>query len=69
MLKMMGNNLIKYYNLMNINDFKIRKELSYETPSVSMLDVMSEGMLCQSFGEANEAGKRLEEDTNSTWDF
>ena len=54
---------------MNINDFKTRKELSYEAPSVSTLDVMSEGMLCQSFGGANQAGKTLEENEDYTWGF
>ena len=42
--------------------------LHYEAPTVTSLDILSEGLLCQSgFGEANEAGDLLKE-TNE-WDF
>lgn len=41
--------------------------LSYEAPSVTSLDILSEGLLCQSFGDAGRAGKDL--DTENEWDF
>lgn len=41
--------------------------VSYETPSVKTLDILSEGLLCVSFGDANEAGKELTED--NVWDM
>lgn len=40
---------------------------AYETPSVTTLEVQSEGVLCGSYGDANKAGDVLEE-TNK-WDF
>ena len=43
--------------------------LSYETPSVKTLEVLSEGVLCASFGDANEAGRALQENADATWDF
>ncbi len=39
----------------------------YETPLVKTLDILSEGVLCQSFGGANEAGKELQE--TNLWEF
>lgn len=41
--------------------------VSYETPSVKTLDILSEGLLCVSFGDANQAGKELTED--NVWDM
>ena len=40
---------------------------SYESPLVKTLEIASEGLLCGSFGDANEAGAVLKE-TNE-WDF
>lgn len=34
--------------VMRINDLMNRKGLPYEAPSITLLDIMSEGMLCQS---------------------
>ena len=42
---------------------------SYETPLVKTLDILSEGVLCASFGDANEAGRALQENADTTWDF
>lgn len=42
----------------------------YVTPEIKTLEIKSEGMLCLSFaayGEANRAGKDLEED--NFWNF
>lgn len=44
-------------------------KMPYEAPSVTSLDILSEGLLCGSFGDANEAGKTLEESDGSSWDF
>jgi hypothetical protein len=41
----------------------------YESPSVTSLEVLSEGVLCGSYGAANEAGKMLQENEDNTWDF
>ncbi len=43
-------------------------EVLYDAPSVNVLDVQSEGLLCASFGEAGEAGKILNEE-NDEWNF
>lgn len=45
------------------------REPLYVTPAIKSLVIMSEGLLCGSFGEANQAGKTLSEDENSTWNF
>ena len=42
-------------------------EALYTAPSVNVLDVQSEGLLCASFGEAGEAGKILNEENE--WNF
>lgn len=42
---------------------------NYVSPEVKPLEIESEGLLCGSFGEANQAGKTLTEDENLTWDF
>ena len=39
----------------------------YIAPSMSVLDVETEGLLCVSFGDANQAGKELTED--NVWDM
>ena len=41
--------------------------LSYVAPSVTVLDVQTEGVLCQSYGDAGAAGKDLSEE--NVWDF
>ena len=41
--------------------------MSYETPSVNVLNVQAEGVLCASYGEAGAAGKDLGEE--NVWDF
>lgn len=43
------------------------EEVSYEAPSANTLDILSEGLLCVSFGDANQAGKDLTED--NVWDL
>ena len=40
---------------------------TYQSPSLEVLDVLVEGVLCESFGDANEAGKELSEENE--WDF
>lgn len=40
---------------------------SYETPSVKTLEVLSEGVLCGSYGDANKAGAELNE--SNVWEF
>ena len=52
---------------MNTNNSKNWEGLSYETPSMIMLDVRAEGVLCASYGDANAAGKTLTQE--NTWDF
>lgn len=42
---------------------------TYETPTIATLNIQSEGVLCGSFGDANQAGKTLEESDDSSWDF
>ena len=42
---------------------------TYETPTVKELDIQSEGVLCGSFGDANQAGKTLQESEDSSWEF
>lgn len=42
----------------------------YEAPSIEVLSVSMEGVLCQSgFGEKNYAGTSMQEDENYTYDF
>ena len=59
----------KIITLINMNTDKIfvRGGQPYEAPSVTPLDILSEGLLCQSFGDANQAGKELNEE--NVWDF
>ncbi len=40
---------------------------TYETPTITSLEVLSEGVLCASYGEAGAAGKDL--DQENSWDF
>lgn len=42
---------------------------NYDSPLVNSLEMSNEGVLCASFGGANQAGKALSEDVNSTWNF
>ena len=44
------------------NQIKMGGVSSYETPLVKTLEFLSEGLLCVSFGDANQAGKELTED-------
>ena len=39
----------------------------YETPLVKSLEILSEGVLCGSYGDAGAAGKDL--DVENEWDF
>lgn len=59
----------KIITLINMNTDKIfaRGGQPYEAPSVTPLDILSEGLLCQSFGDANRAGKDLNEE--NLWEF
>ena len=52
---------------MNTINSKNWEGLSYEAPSMIMLDVCTEGVLCASYGEANAAGKTLTQE--NSWDF
>ena len=59
----------KIITLINMNTDKIfvRGGQPYEAPSVTPLDILSEGLLCQSFGDANKTGKDLNEE--NLWEF
>ena len=50
---------------MNTDKIFVRGGQPYEAPSVTPLDILSEGLLCQSFGDANKAGKDLNEENLS----
>lgn len=52
---------------MTFNKNNTRGVQTYETPSVTTLEVLSEGVLCASYGEAGAAGKDL--DQENSWDF
>ena len=52
---------------MTFNKNNTRGVQTYETPSVTTLEVLSEGVLCGSFGDPNAPGKDLSEDNE--WDF
>ena len=52
---------------MNKNNSFKQEVHSYETPSVNVLNVQAEGVLCGSYGEAGAAGKDL--DVENEWDF
>ena len=52
---------------MNINYKSMQEVSSYVAPSVKALEVLSEGVLCGSYGEAGAAGKDL--DQENSWDF
>ncbi len=39
----------------------------YETPTVDVFAILSEGVLCQSYGDPNAPGKDLGEE--NVWDF
>ena len=52
---------------MNKNNSMNLEGLSYVAPSVTVLDVQAEGVLCQSYGDAGAAGKDLSEE--NVWDF
>lgn len=52
---------------MNTDKIFVRGGQPYEAPSVTPLDILSEGLLCQSFGDAGRAGKDLNEE--DLWEF
>lgn len=52
---------------MIFNNKTMQAVSSYETPTVTTLEVLSEGVLCASYGEAGAAGKDL--DQENSWDF
>lgn len=64
------NNNLKYQSVMTL-DKKISwgGQSHYDSPLVNSLEMSNEGVLCASFGGANQAGKALSEDVNSTWNF
>lgn len=68
-----GTNYILYRKIiitktnMNTDKIFVRGGQPYEAPSVTPLDILSEGLLCQSFGDANKAGKDLNEE--NLWEF
>ena len=41
----------------------------YEAPSLEILSVSMEGVLCQSFGDANAAGSTVKEDSDYEYDM
>lgn len=58
---------IKNYNFMNQNKTLNMGGATYETPTITTLEVQAEGVLCQSYGDAGAAGKDLSEE--NVWDF
>ena len=52
---------------MTFNKNNTRGGQTYETPSVTTLEVLSEGVLCGSYGDPNAPGKNLSEENE--WDF
>ena len=52
---------------MTFNKNNTRGGQTYETPSVTTLEVLSEGVLCGSYGDPNAPGKDLSEENE--WDF
>ena len=38
--------------------------ITYEAPDVTVVEIHTEGTLCQSYGDANEAGSALNEDSD-----
>ena len=48
---------------------KIMTWSTYEAPKVQTLDVLSEGVLCGSYGDANQAGRVLQENDDNSWNF
>ena len=60
------NQNFKYYIMTQINR-KQQGGVVYFAPSMSVLDVETEGLLCASYGEAGEAGKDLNQENE--WDF
>lgn len=49
------------------NKLFIREGMPYEAPAVNVFAISGEGVLCASYGEANQAGKELQE--SNVWDF
>ena len=60
------NQNFKYYIMTQINRQQ-QGGVVYFAPSMSVLDVETEGLLCASYGEAGEAGKDLNQENE--WDF
>ena len=62
------NNNLKYQSVMTL-DKKISwgGESYYESPLVNSLEMSNEGVMCASFGGANEAGAVLKE--SNEWNF
>ena len=54
---------------MKTNDFSVRERhaLAYSTPTVNILNLHSEGVLCGSYGDPNAPGKDLGQENE--WDF
>lgn len=40
----------------------MKKVITYEAPDVTVFEIHTEGTLCQSYGDANEAGSPVTED-------
>ena len=69
-MKSSGNSTVKSIIIMTTKLNEKRFDgVAYVTPSILSLDIKNEGVLCGSFGEANQAGKMLSEDENSFWNF
>ena len=49
------------------NEILIMGGALYIAPSMSVVDLHNEGLLCTSFGDANAAGKEL--NVENEWDF
>ena len=63
------NQITKNNTIMTRKTIMTRGGQTYEAPSVEILDVMSEGVFCTSYGEANHAGNTLYETDGCEWNF
>ena len=52
---------------MIFNNKTMQAVSTYETPTVTTLEVLSEGVLCGSYGDPNAPGKDLSQENE--WDF
>jgi hypothetical protein len=47
----------------------MKKVITYEAPDVTVFEIHTEGTLCQSCGDANEAGSKVNENPEFEYDM